>query len=38
VGETLSSLFWIPSIILMGLLTIFWYFIWPLMGMPVLFK
>ena len=29
---------WIPSIILMVLLAVFCYFIWPLMGMPVLLK
>ena len=27
---------WIPSIILMALLAVFCYFIWPMMGMPVL--
>jgi solute carrier family 13 (sodium-dependent dicarboxylate transporter), member 2/3/5 len=29
---------WIPSIILMAILAVFCYFIWPLMGMPVLLK
>jgi sodium-dependent dicarboxylate transporter 2/3/5 len=29
---------WIPSIVLMVLLAVFCYFIWPLMGMPVLLK
>jgi len=29
---------WIPSFVLMALLAIFCYFIWPLMGMPVLTK
>jgi sodium-dependent dicarboxylate transporter 2/3/5 len=29
---------WIPSVILMAVLGLFCYFIWPLMGMPVLLK
>ncbi len=29
---------WIPSLILMALLAVFCYFVWPLMGMPVLLK
>jgi len=29
---------WIPSIILMALLAVLCYFVWPLMGMPVLLK
>jgi solute carrier family 13 (sodium-dependent dicarboxylate transporter), member 2/3/5 len=29
---------WIPSVVLMALLAVFCYFIWPLMGMPVLLK
>jgi solute carrier family 13 (sodium-dependent dicarboxylate transporter), member 2/3/5 len=29
---------WIPSLILMAFLAVFCYFIWPLMGMPVLLK
>jgi len=29
---------WIPSIVLMSLLAVFCYFIWPLMGMPVLLE
>lgn len=29
---------WIPSVILMALLAVFCYFIWPFMGMPVLLK
>ncbi|MCU0586843.1 MAG: SLC13 family permease [Syntrophobacteraceae bacterium] len=29
---------WVPSIILMALLSVFCYFIWPFMGMPVLLK
>ncbi|MBM4273934.1 MAG: SLC13/DASS family transporter [Deltaproteobacteria bacterium] len=29
---------WIPSIVLMAVLTVFCYLIWPLMGMPVLTK
>jgi sodium-dependent dicarboxylate transporter 2/3/5 len=29
---------WIPSIVLMALLAVFCYFVWPLMGMPVLLE
>jgi sodium-dependent dicarboxylate transporter 2/3/5 len=29
---------WVPSLILMAVLALFCYFIWPLMGMPVLLK
>ncbi len=29
---------WIPSLVLMAVLAVFCYFIWPLMGMPVLLK
>ena len=29
---------WIPTIILMGLLAVMSYFIWPMMGMPILLK
>lgn len=29
---------WIPSIVLMALLAVFCYFLWPFMGMPVLLK
>jgi sodium-dependent dicarboxylate transporter 2/3/5 len=29
---------WIPSIVLMSLLAVFCYFVWPLMGMPVLLE
>jgi sodium-dependent dicarboxylate transporter 2/3/5 len=29
---------WVPSLILMAFLAVFCYFIWPLMGMPVLLK
>ena len=27
---------WIPSLVLMAFLAVFCYFIWPMMGMPVL--